>query len=53
MAIQPAEYILANGLGYVEGCVIKYVSRWRAKGGVDDLKKAVHFLEILIEHEST
>jgi hypothetical protein len=50
MAIQPVEYILANGLGYPEGAVIKYVSRWKAKGGVEDLKKARHFLDLLIAH---
>jgi hypothetical protein len=51
MAIQPFEYIHANGIGFAEGCVIKYVSRWRAKGGVEDLKKARHFLDLLIEAE--
>lgn len=49
MAIQPVEYILANKLGFVEGAVIKYVSRWPAKGGVQDLKKARHLLDLLIE----
>lgn len=52
MAIQPVQYIMANGIGFVEGNVIKYVSRWRDKGGVEDLKKARHFLDILIEAES-
>ena len=52
MVIQPVEYILANGLGFVEGAVIKYVSRYRAKGGVEDLRKARHFLDLLIEHET-
>jgi hypothetical protein len=52
MAIQPFEYIHANGIGFAEGCVIKYVSRWRAKGGIEDLRKAKHFLDLLIESES-
>lgn len=52
LAIQPAAFIMANGLGYIEGNVVKYVSRWRAKGGVDDLKKARHYLDMLIEHET-
>ena len=52
VAIQPVEYILANGIPFVEGSVIKYVSRWRAKGGIQDLQKAKHFLDILIEHET-
>lgn len=50
MAIQPLEYILANDIGFVEGCIIKYVSRWRAKNGVEDLKKALHMLEIAVAH---
>ena len=49
MAIQPIDYILQNSLGYCEGNVIKYVSRWREKGGVEDLRKAKHYLEMLIE----
>lgn len=51
MAIQPAEYNHRNGIGFIEGCVIKYCSRWREKGGVEDLKKARHFLDLLIEME--
>ena len=50
--IQPIEYIHANGIPFAEGCVIKYVSRWRDKGGVKDLEKAKHFIEMLIELES-
>lgn len=52
MAIQPIEYILANRQEFVEGAVVKYVSRWRKKGGVEDLRKAVHLLELLIENET-
>ena len=51
MAIQPAEYIYANALGYFEGNVIKYVSRWRKKNGMQDLEKAKHYIELLIEME--
>lgn len=51
MAIQPVEFIHANGIGYFEGCVVKYVSRWRKKGGIDDLRKAQHYLALLIELE--
>ena len=51
MAIQPVEYILANGIGFCEGNVIKYISRWKLKGGIEDLKKARHFIDMLIEHE--
>ena len=52
MAIQPVEFIHANSIPYFEGNVIKYVCRWRAKNGVDDLEKAKHYLELLIELES-
>ena len=51
LPIQPIEYILANGLGYCEANVVKYVSRWRNKGGIQDLKKAIHYPEMLIEQE--
>lgn len=51
MAIQPAEFCHANGIGFIEGCVIKYVCRWRKKNGVEDLRKARHFLDLLIEFE--
>lgn len=51
MKIQPIQYIQANELGYHEGNVIKYVSRWRNKNGIEDLKKAKHYIELLIEHE--
>ena len=52
MVIQPVEYVHANGLGYFEGNVIKYVSRWRKKGGLSDLEKAKHYIQLLIELES-
>lgn len=51
LPIQPVEYIQANKIPYMEGNVIKYVSRWRSKGGIDDLRKAKHYLEMLIEFE--
>jgi len=47
--IQPWDYIIANNLGYLEGNIVKYVSRWEAKGGIDDLRKAQHYLAKLIE----
>jgi hypothetical protein len=51
LAIQPWDYVLANNLGYMEGSVIKYISRWREKNGLEDLEKCRHFLNKLIEHE--
>jgi hypothetical protein len=51
LAIQPWDYILQNDIGYMEGSVIKYISRWRNKNGLEDLYKCRHFLNKLIEHE--
>lgn len=52
LVIQPVLYALVNKLPFVEGSVVKYVTRWRDKEGVKDLKKAKHFLEMLIDfHE--
>lgn len=50
-AIQPWEYTHANELQWAEGEVVKYVTRWRLKGGLGDLRKARHILELLIEAE--
>ena len=44
-AIQPWDYVAANNLGYFEGSIIKYVSRWKDKNGIEDLHKARHFLD--------
>ena len=52
MAIQPVEFIVHNNLGFCEGNVVKYVSRWRNKNGIQDLEKAKHYIELLIELES-
>lgn len=49
--IQPVDYIHANGLNFLEGSVVKYVSRHRNKGKAQDLKKAIHFLQMLLELE--
>ena len=45
------DYIVANNLGYLEGTAIKYLTRWRKKNGIEDLRKAIHFIEKLIEVE--
>lgn len=52
MDIQPWDYIVANKLGYLEGSAIKYLTRFRQKNGIEDLKKAIHFIEKLIETET-
>ena len=53
LPIQPVEYCHRNGLGFCESSVIKYVTRWRSKNGIDDLRKARHFIDLLIEMETT
>jgi|TARA_R110000803_G_scaffold37741_1_gene81419 hypothetical protein len=52
LAIQPITFIQKNNLGYCEGAAIKYLTRWREKGGVEDLRKAKHYIDFLIEHET-
>jgi len=49
--IQPVEFSIANGLGFCEGNVIKYVCRYKMKGGKEDLLKAKHYIELLMESE--
>lgn len=49
MKIQPLEFIMANSMSYCEANVVKYVSRWRSKNGVEDLRKARHYIDLLIE----
>lgn len=51
MAIQPSEFIYRNGLDWFSGNAIKYICRHRAKGGLQDLEKAIHYLELLISAE--
>ncbi len=53
--IQPVEYISANGLNFLEGCVVKRITRWREKPvekRFDDLHKIKHEIDLLIEMES-
>ena len=49
MKIQPMEYILANDIGFAEGTAISYLSRWKDKNGIEDLRKARHTIDLLIE----
>jgi len=51
LAIQPMEYCLKNGLNYAQSNAIKYITRYADKNGIEDLKKAIHCIELLIEHE--
>ena len=54
MPIQPIEFCFKNQIPYIESSVIKYLCRWRTKhkGSFDDLLKALHLIEILIELET-
>ena len=47
--IQPIEFITSNNIGFIEGNVIKYVTRFRQKNGIEDIDKAIHYLELLKE----
>jgi hypothetical protein len=47
MVIQPAEFINKNNLPFAEGNAIKYICRHSAKGGVEDINKAIHYLEMI------
>jgi len=48
MAIQPVEFIVANNLTFLEGNVVKYISRHHAKNGADDVRKAIHYCELIL-----
>ena len=48
-AIQPLAFIENNHLSFAEGCVIKYLLRHKQKGGIEDLKKAKHYIDLIIE----
>ena len=52
MLIQTWDFIHANKLLFAEGNVIKYICRWREKGGVEDLKKAKQYIDMLIAKEN-
>jgi hypothetical protein len=49
--IQPTEFIFKNNVGFIEGNVIKYVLRHRDKNGKQDLEKAKHYIDLLLELE--
>ena len=49
--LQPWDVITAWNLGYLDGTALKYIARWRDKGGLNDIRKAIHFLEKFIEVE--
>ena len=49
LKIQPVTYAMMNNLGFAEGNVVKYISRYKKKGGLQDLRKARHYIELLIQ----
>ena len=49
MPMQPVDFIVANGIPFLEGNVIKYVCRHLHKGGVEDLRKARHYIDLVLE----
>ena len=51
MKIQPAEFINENKLLFAEGHAIKYICRHQNKGKADDIKKAIHYLEMILERD--
>ncbi len=50
-SIQPIEYIVANDLKFIEGNIIKYITRHKEKGGKEDIEKIIHYCQLLIELE--
>lgn len=50
-AIQPVEFITKNNLSFLEGCVIKRVCRHHSKNGAEDIRKAIHELELILKLE--
>ncbi len=51
MKVQPVDYIVGNGLSFLEGNVVKYITRHRAKHGAEDIKKVIHYCEMILETE--
>ena len=51
MQIQPSEFINKNNLPFAEGNAIKYICRHQHKGKQEDIKKAIHYLEMILERD--
>jgi hypothetical protein len=52
MKIQWVEFVHANNIPVIEAMAMKYLCRWREKNGIEDLEKAKHYIELLIELET-
>ncbi len=51
MKIQPIEFIEANNLGFMEGNIIKYATRHKAKNGAEDIKKIIHYAKLILKYQ--
>lgn len=51
LVIQPIEYTMKNNLNFIQGNIIKYATRYKSKNGVEDIKKIIHYAQLLIELE--
>lgn len=51
LKIQPIEFIHANGLDFLTGNIIKYATRHRKKNGAEDVKKIIHYANLILELE--
>lgn len=49
LKIQPIEYIMANDLSWCEGNIVKYITRWKQKGGKQDIEKVIHYAQLLLD----
>ena len=49
--IQPVEYIIKNKLDFLEGNVVKYITRHRTKGQEEDIRKVIHYCELILQHK--
>ena len=48
-SIQPIEFIVANKLSFIQGCIIKYICRFENKNGIEDLEKIKHYCDLQIQ----
>ena len=48
-AIQPVDYIVKNNLDFLEGNVVKYITRHKTKNGIEDIRKVIHYAELILE----
>ena len=47
--IMPIEYIYKNNLDFLEGNVVKYITRYKTKNGIEDIRKVIHYAELILE----